>query len=519
MVRIVSLSVLLTLIVILGLTFFKVLAPFILPLFLAAVFAILCQPIYDYFLDRTKNRVRISAGLTTVSVVAIILVPLILGTVLASLQLFVVATDLSQRNLGRTLREKTEPVFQYAADFINARTQPQSIRERTEENTTDADTSEPRGESVDDNGHVTPATETPSTETTAESDSPAESVAEAVENNAMSTDSASSPGDDSTVDDRRAEESTLTPASTLPAPARGPLPPLTADSLRQQLQVWIRDSLAGMGYKSLGLGVAGGTFDFLSGSVVAVGSAALAFVIFAVSLYYFLADGSQLIVATERLIPVHVEYQRQMLNQFSRVVRAVVMATFFAALAQSIATMAALWLLGFDHLFIIFVAALLMSMIPMMGTWLVWLPCAGYLMYNGHWIQATLLCIYGALFVGMLDNVVRTYILNTDVKLHPLLALISVLGGLQVMGLWGMFVGPIVASCLHALVQIFNRELAALSQEKFSGLEGLAAEPATDGAPPLVTPTPPVPTVAKSTPSGQNGATNAGEKDSPASDV
>ena len=55
MVRIVSLSVLLTLIVVLGLTFFKVLAPFILPLFLAAVFAILCQPIYAYFLERTKN--------------------------------------------------------------------------------------------------------------------------------------------------------------------------------------------------------------------------------------------------------------------------------------------------------------------------------------------------------------------------------------------------------------------------------------------------------------------------------
>ena len=60
---------------------------------------------------------------------AIILVPLILGTVLASLQLFVVATNLSERNLGRTFREKTEPILQYVADFINARTQPQPVRE------------------------------------------------------------------------------------------------------------------------------------------------------------------------------------------------------------------------------------------------------------------------------------------------------------------------------------------------------------------------------------------------------
>ena len=60
MVRVVSLSVLLTLIVILGLTFYKVLAPFLLPLFLAAVFAILCQPIQDYFVARTGGRLRLA---------------------------------------------------------------------------------------------------------------------------------------------------------------------------------------------------------------------------------------------------------------------------------------------------------------------------------------------------------------------------------------------------------------------------------------------------------------------------
>jgi hypothetical protein len=52
------------------------------------------------------------------------------------------------------------------------------------------------------------------------------------------------------------------------------------------------------------------------------------------------------------------------------------------------------------------------------------------------------------------------------VKLHPLLAFVSVLGGIQVMGLWGIFIGPIVASCLHALIKIFNTELVAFSEEK-----------------------------------------------------
>lgn len=488
MVRVVSLSVLLTLIVILGLTFFRVLAPFILPLFLAAVFAILCQPVYVYFLDRTANRVRLAAGLTTGAVISVILIPLIVGTVVASLQLYVVATNLSDRNIGRALREATDPVLQSLADFINSRTQPRLVTEDGEdpdpiEGDDDADAA---GSGAAAGGSSGTSTATAASSTPPADDAPAglvsaepaltesalgESAKAVVESESSTT---LIPGDATQRADVSGSQTGESAATDVP-PAASSLPSrrlLTADDLRLRIQSWIQESLSGVSSRSLGM--AGGTFNLLSDSVVAVASAGLGFVMFAVAFYYFLADGTQLVRATEKLIPVHVDYQRQMLTQFSMVVRAVVMATFFAALAQAIATVAALWLLDFDHLFIIFVLALLMSMIPMMGTWLVWLPCACYLLYSGHWFQALLLTVYGAAFVGMLDNVVRTYILNTDVKLHPLLALISVLGGLQVMGLWGMFVGPIVASCLHALVKIFNHELYALSKERFAELVPVA---------------------------------------------
>jgi hypothetical protein len=68
-----------------------------------------------------------------------------------------------------------------------------------------------------------------------------------------------------------------------------------------------------------------------------------------------------------------------------------------------------------------------------------------------------------------MDNIIRVYILQSDAKLHPLLAFVSVLGGLRTMGLWGVFVGPIVAACLYALVKIFNTELRELSRTKFGG--------------------------------------------------
>jgi hypothetical protein len=124
---------------------------------------------------------------------------------------------------------------------------------------------------------------------------------------------------------------------------------------------------------------------------------------------------------------------------------------------------------GFKHFFIVTILATLTALVPVLGTWLIWGPYVLWLgFHDGRWGMASFLAIYGTIFVGLLDNVIRAYVLHTNVKLHPLLAFVSVLGGIEVMGLWGVFIGPIVASCLHALVKIFNTELMTFSQEKQS---------------------------------------------------
>ncbi len=188
---------------------------------------------------------------------------------------------------------------------------------------------------------------------------------------------------------------------------------------------------------------------------------------FAIALYYFLCDGPELLAAAENLIPVRIDYQRELMTRFDQVVRAVVLSTFLSALAQGLLTTIALGLAGFDHLLIFFVLASLAAMIPLAGTWIVWGPCAAWLAWHEHsYGWAMFLVVFGIGVVGTVDNVIRTYILNSSAKLHPLLAFVSVLGGLQVMGLWGVFIAPVVAACLHALMQIFNAELRAFSQER-----------------------------------------------------
>src|SRR6185369_964151 len=107
MARLVSLILLAVIVIFLAITFFQVLAPFLLPLFLAGVLAMLCQPLYQRILAKTKNRPRLAAGLTTTAVMALIFIPAMLGTMFAAAQLFSLARQPELRN---KIREAVEVV-------------------------------------------------------------------------------------------------------------------------------------------------------------------------------------------------------------------------------------------------------------------------------------------------------------------------------------------------------------------------------------------------------------------------
>ncbi len=368
MARLVSLLLMGAVIVMLTLTFYHVMAPFLMPLFLAGVLAVLCQPIYRRFLKWTKNRTPLAAGLTSVVVLTVILVPLTLGTVAGAKQLYALAD--SKLNVSDL---KTGADWAELSRRIQNSENVERFIQRYEEWTGD---------------------------------------------------------------------------------------PVNRDDLQTEVQTWVREGSVTLARKTLGY--AGSTLSLL-GSVASILISSLTFVI---AFYFFLADGPALIAATEKLIPVHRDYVQHLLTQFDQTVRAVVFATFAAALGQGVATGIGMHIAGFRHFFIVTILATLTALVPVLGTWLIWGPYVLWLWYTEHGLAAAILALYGSIFVGLLDNVIRAYVLHSNVKLLPLLAFVSVLGGIQVMGLWGIFIGPIVASCLHALLKIFNTELVAFSEEK-----------------------------------------------------
>lgn len=407
MARYISLAILALLIAVLGITFYQVFAPFLVPLFLAALTAFLGQPIFRYFLKRCKERRALAAALSTGTILTGVMLPILVTILLAVLQLVVLAYGTREKFMDAMNRARINATGQVELHDGATPQQPQH-----------------------------------------------DLVAMGVDG----LERVCGP-DVSWIETELLHSLTQDDVTDIKA---------DASLLRERRARWVEEQLHRLqgivkqvlmqtiGFMAQGLGYA-------ANLVAAIGALAIASIVYAIALYYFFVDGVELLQAAEALIPMDPQQQRALLAQFAASVRAVVLATFLAAIGQGIATAIGIKVCGIGPFFLILIASTLSALIPMAGTWLVWFPCAAWLAWNNHWLSATLLSIYGIAFVGMLDNVIRTYVLKNETKLHPLLAVVSVFGGIQVMGLWGVFLGPIVACCLHSLLEIFNREVRALS--------------------------------------------------------
>jgi predicted PurR-regulated permease PerM len=98
-----------------------------------------------------------------------------------------------------------------------------------------------------------------------------------------------------------------------------------------------------------------------------------------------------------------------------------------------------------------------LSMIPMVGSAVIWAPTAIYLAMSGHWGKALALALWGALVIGTVDNFLRPKLVGERARLHELLIFFSVLGGLQIWGPLGLVLGPVMIAITLALFDIIRR--------------------------------------------------------------
>jgi predicted PurR-regulated permease PerM len=179
------------------------------------------------------------------------------------------------------------------------------------------------------------------------------------------------------------------------------------------------------------------------------------FVVF--TMYYFFRDSERIRAALVDVLPLEHEQSEQIFAHTREVITASVNGVIVIAAVQGTLGGIAFAALGIPSPLLWGAVMFVTSMIPLGGSALVWAPCALFLLLTGHWIKALVLVLWGALVIGMLDNILRPKLVGNRTRLHELLVFFSVIGGLAVFGPLGLVVGPVVVAITLALLDVFRQ--------------------------------------------------------------
>ena len=179
--------------------------------------------------------------------------------------------------------------------------------------------------------------------------------------------------------------------------------------------------------------------------------------IFVYLTFFFLRDGEKILQHCMDAFPMKNEDESYLLDQFQKTTRATIKGTVMVALAQGFLGYLTLLLIGINGALIWGAVMALLSIVPAVGTVLVWLPIALVLFLNGEIMDASLLIFSGVFIIGMIDNLLRPILISKEAKMPDYLILLTTIGGISIFGITGFIVGPIIASLFISIWSLSKR--------------------------------------------------------------
>ena len=174
------------------------------------------------------------------------------------------------------------------------------------------------------------------------------------------------------------------------------------------------------------------------------------------TMFFFFIDGPGMLAAVLDHLPLHHDEKELLKERFVSITRATVKGTIVIGVIQGTMSGVAFWMAGVPNAAFWTVVMVVMSILPLIGGALIWVPASLILFATGSVTSAILLALFCALVVGSVDNLLRPRLVGHDNKLHDVVILFSTLGGLLVFGPLGFIIGPILAGLFVTSWQIFG---------------------------------------------------------------
>jgi predicted PurR-regulated permease PerM len=179
--------------------------------------------------------------------------------------------------------------------------------------------------------------------------------------------------------------------------------------------------------------------------------------------YFVLGDWENILKKTVDLIPMREETKIKLIKQFGDITHTVIYAQLFVAMVQGLVGAIAFYILGVPFPIILGVVMAFCALIPAIGTAIIWVPASLYLILMGYFSQnyfilgkGVFLFVYGLLVIGTIDNFLLARIVHKKVNVSQIIVIVGVIGGFSLMGVIGIFVGPILLPLLITYFKTFK---------------------------------------------------------------
>lgn len=175
------------------------------------------------------------------------------------------------------------------------------------------------------------------------------------------------------------------------------------------------------------------------------------------ALYYFLKDGKKFLLYLMRLLPIGDNIEKTFYEKFISTSKATLKGTILIGIIQGIFGGVIIFIVGVPSVFFWTLIMVILSIIPAVGPIIVLLPITIYMFFFGSMWQIAILAV-GMIAVSLLDNILRPALVGKDLNMHPLIIFLSTIGGLSLFGISGIVIGPIIASLLISILDIYEQK-------------------------------------------------------------
>ncbi len=223
---------------------------------------------------------------------------------------------------------------------------------------------------------------------------------------------------------------------------------------------WVTDYLpltveeVGSTFRDWAGGIRSKITEFLGGVIAYLPGMTLALIVMVVSIYFWLVDGRRLLYFVRRHSIFTPQQTERLIHALGSICRSVILAALLAGFAQALVELAVCVVTGTPNAVLIGLCVFIASFLPLVGASPLTLGIGiEQLLEPGRQTQGIVLIVAAIIIMGI-DNMVRPLFLRGSANLHPLLAFVAALGGLQMLGFLGVFLGPILAALFVATVQV-----------------------------------------------------------------